>query len=356
MLYALIMAGGTGSRLWPRSRRDRPKQFLDITSHRTMLQETYERIVPLIPPERVFVITNNGYTSAVRSQLPDLPDANILGEPEGHGTAPAIGLGALVLRRLDPEAVMAVLTADHLIRDTAGFLRALQAAQKVAAQGYLVTLGIQPNQAETGYGYIHRHEYLGQFDGYEAYQVERFAEKPDRATAEQFVQSGEWYWNSGMFVWQVGTILREIERFMPRLHRQLVAIEAILGTASEREALEPIWSQIQDQTIDFGVMERAENVAVIPVNIGWSDVGNWATLFDLLPSDTHNNVVIGEHLGVETHNSLIYSPNRLVATVGVQNLVIVDTEDALLVCPRDRAQEVKALVDALKRDNKQKYL
>lgn len=356
MLYALIMAGGTGSRLWPRSRRDRPKQFLDITSRRTMLQETYERIVPLIPPERVFVITNNGYTSAVRGQLPDLPDANILGEPEGHGTAPAIGLGALVLRRMDPEAVMAVLTADHLIRDTASFRRALQAAQKVAEQGYLVTLGIQPNQPETGYGYVHRHEYLGRFDGYEAYQVERFAEKPDRATAEKFIQSGEWYWNSGMFVWQVGTILREIERFMPRLHRHLAEIDAILGTSSEREALEPIWSQIQDQAIDFGVMERAEDVAVIPVNIGWSDVGNWATLFDLLPSDTHNNVVIGEHLGVETHNSLIYSPNRLVATVGVQNLVIVDTEDALLVCPRDRAQEVKALVDALKRDNKQKYL
>lgn len=356
MLYALIMAGGTGSRLWPRSRRDRPKQFLDIVSQRTMLQETYERVMPLIPPARVFVITNNGYTAAVREQLPDLPQANILGEPEGHGTAPAIGLGAITLRQRDPEAIMAVLTADHLIRDPASFRRALQGAEHVAKQGYLVTLGIQPSHPETGYGYIHRHEYLGRFEGCEAYQVERFAEKPDRATAEKFVQSGEWYWNSGMFVWQVETILRAIERFMPRLYRQLAEIETALGTPAARETLEQVWSQVQDQTIDFGVMERAENVAVIPVNFGWSDVGSWATLFDLLPSDTHNNVVIGEHLGVETRNSLIYSPNRLVATVGVQDLVVVDTEDALLVCHRDRAQEVKALVDALKRDNKQKYL
>lgn len=350
------MAGGTGTRLWPRSRKERPKQLLNIVSERTMLQETYERLRPLIPDERIFVVTNDGYVDIVRQQVPTLPPGNVIGEPEGHGTAPCIGLGALYLQRLDPQGVMAVLTADHLIREEAAFRRALQAAAQVAEAGHLVTLGIQPTHPETGYGYIQRGDLLQRVGGYDAYRVRRFTEKPDRDKAEDFVASGEYYWNSGMFVWQVSVILREMARLMPRLYAQLMEINDALGTPREREVLERVWATVEDQTIDFGIMERAEDVAVIPVDIGWSDVGSWATLFELLPSDGNNNVVIGEHFGVETHDTLIYSPRRLIATVGIQDLVIVDTDDALLVCPRDRAQEVKALVDALKRDNKHKYL
>jgi mannose-1-phosphate guanylyltransferase len=355
--YALIMAGGTGTRLWPRSRKDRPKQLLDIVSERTMLQETYERIRPLIPDEQIFVVTNDGYVDIVRQQLPALSEGYIIGEPEGHGTAPCIGLAALYLRRLDPSGVMAVLPADHLIRAGATFRRALQAAAQVAESGHLVTLGIQPTHPETGYGYIQRGDDLLQYAGeYDAYRVRRFTEKPDRETAEAFLANGGYYWNSGMFIWRVSAILREIERLMPELYAQLMEIDRALGTSQERAVLERVWAKVEDQTIDFGVMERAEDVAVIPVDIGWSDVGSWATLFQLLPSDENSNVVIGEHFGIETSDTLIYSPRRLIATVGVKDLVIVDTDDALLVCPRERAQEVKALVDALKRDNKHKYL
>lgn len=355
-LYALIVAGGSGTRLWPRSRKDSPKQFLDIVSDRTMLQETYDRTVPLIPPERILVITNDAYVGTVREQLPELPAENIIGEPSGHGTAPAVGLGAIILRRRDPDAIMAMLTADHLIRRTDEFRSVLTAAAKVADRGHLVTLGITPSQPETGYGYIHRGEPLPGADDRPAYRVLEFIEKPDRATAERFVASHEYYWNSGMFVWRVDVILREIRRLMPRLAAQLGEIEAALETPRARAVLERVWDGVANQTIDYGVMERAEDVAVVPADIGWSDVGSWATLFELLPADGKGNVVIGEHLGVETRNSLIYSPRRLIATVGIEDLVIVDTDDALLVCPRHRAQEVKALVDELKRSNRHKYL
>ncbi len=355
-LYALIAAGGSGTRLWPRSRRDSPKQFLDIVSERTMLQETYDRTVPLIPPERILVITNDAYVGTVREQLPEIPGENIIGEPAGHGTAPAVGLGAIILRRRDPEAIMAMLTADHLIRKPEEFRSVLQAAAEVAQRGHLVTLGITPYQPETGYGYIHRGEPLPKANDHPVYRVLEFTEKPDRATAEQFVASGEYYWNSGMFVWRVDVILREIRRFMPRLAEQLEEIAEALSTPRARVVLERVWDRVADQTIDYGVMEQADDVAVIPADIGWSDVGSWATLFELLPADEEHNVVIGEHVGVETRNSLIYSPRRLIATVGIEDLVIVDTDDALLVCPRDRAQEVKALVDQLRRSNRHKYL
>ena len=355
-LYALIMAGGSGTRLWPRSRRDRPKQLLNIVSDRTMLQETYDRTVPLVPPERILVITNDGYVGTVREQLPDVPARNIIGEPAGRGTAPAIGLGAVVLQKRDPEAIMAVLTADHLIRNPEEFRRVIRAAAKIAQDGHLVTLGITPGHPETGYGYIQRGELLTTVDGCEAYRVRRFTEKPDRATAQEFVASGEYYWNSGMFVWRADVILDQIRQLMPSLYKQLKEIATALNTPRARGVLERVWAEVPHQTIDYGVMERAEDVIVIPADIGWSDVGSWATLFELLPADENNNVVIGEHVGVETRDSLIYSPHRLIATVGVEDLVIVDTDDALLVCPRDRAQEVKALVDELKRRNRHKYL
>jgi mannose-1-phosphate guanylyltransferase len=360
-LYALIMAGGSGTRLWPRSRRDSPKQFLDITSSRTMLQETYDRIRPLIPAGRIWVITNDGYVGTVREQLPDVPAHNVIGEPSGHGTAPAIGLAAVALNRIAPDAIMAVQTADHVIKDAEAFRSVLLAAAQVAAEGHLVTLGIQPSHPETGYGYIHRGEPLGRaatedrpYD--HVYRVERFVEKPDQATAEQMLASGEYYWNSGMFVWRVDVILGALERYMPRLYAQLAEIAQAIGTPRERAVLDRVWAEVANQTIDYGVMERADDVAVVPAKIGWSDVGSWATLFELLPSDENNNVIIGEHVGVETRDTLIYSPRRLIATVGIEDLIIVDTDDALLVCPRDRAQEVKGLVDALKRTNRHRYL
>ena len=347
MLYALIMAGGSGTRLWPRSRGSRPKQLLSLLSERTMLQEACQRIAPLVPDDKIFVVTNEVYTDVVRRQIPQVPTANIIGEPEGHGTAPCIGLSALYLRRLDREAVMAVLTADHYIEKADELRRALAAAAQVAEEGHLVTLGIEPDRPATGYGYIERAEKLAQVGRHEVYRVEKFTEKPDPATAKAFVESGRYYWNSGMFIWKVSVILREFQKLMPQLYSQLMEIDAALGTAEERAVLERIWPQVENETIDYGIMERAEDVAVIPVDIGWSDVGSWATLYELLPADEEGNVVIGQHIGLDTRDCLIHGSRRLVATIGLENMIVVDTEDALLICPKERAQDVRDLVEKL---------
>ena len=355
-MYALIMAGGSGTRLWPRSRGSRPKQLLGLLSERTMLQEACRRIAPLVPDEGIFVVTSEAYTDVVRQQIPQVPAANVIGELEGHGTAPCIGLSALYLKRLDPEAVMAVLTADHYIEKADELRRALGAAAQAAEKGRLVTLGIQPNRPATGYGYIERAEKLAQVGGHEVYRVEKFTEKPDLTTAQAFMESGRYYWNSGMFVWKVSTVLREFEKLMPRFYAQLMEIDAALGTAEERAALERVWPQVENETIDYGVMERAEDVAVIPVDIGWSDVGDWTALSELLPADEEGNVVVGQHVGLDTRGCLIHGSHRLVTTIGLEGMIVVDTEDALLVCPRERAQEVRDLVRKLKESDKEEYL
>ncbi|MDQ4078589.1 MAG: sugar phosphate nucleotidyltransferase [Chloroflexota bacterium] len=347
-LYALIMAGGSGTRLWPLSRVQRPKQFLDLASNLTMLQEAQKRLLPLIPPERTFIATNREYADLVARQLPTVPIPNILSEPEARGTAAAIGLAAVHLRRRDPEAVMVVLTADHLIREVEIFRQILRVAMDVAAQNWLVTLGIHPAYPETGYGYIEQGELLASIDGFESFQVARFVEKPDHATATQFVHSGRYTWNSGMFMWKVERILAEMEQHMPQLHAGLLEIEGSLGTDRAVEVLAHAWPRLPNQSIDYGIMEKAEQVAVLPVDIGWSDVGSWAAVYDTLPHDARGNAVVGRHLSSDTRSSLIYAPKRLVATIGMEDVIVVDTSDVLLICPRSRSQDVKQLVTMLK--------
>ncbi|HIC90078.1 MAG TPA: mannose-1-phosphate guanylyltransferase, partial [Anaerolineae bacterium] len=348
-LHAVILAGGAGTRLWPRSRRRHPKQFLDLTGDGTMLEESVSRIAPIIPSERIFVVTGQEYVPEVFAQLPALPRENVIGEPTGRGTAPAIGLAALHLSRRDPNSIMAVLTADHIIAHTATFRNALLAAAEWAVRGYLVTLGIRAARPETGYGYIERGEFLGETGGFQAYHVARFTEKPDEKTAHAFVESGRYAWNSGMFIWRVDRIMEQIERLMPDLAAALAKINSVLGTPAEAERLAHIWPAIRSQTIDYGVMERAENVVVLPVDIGWNDVGTWAALHLELPADEAGNVVQGQHLALDTQGTFVYSPHRLVATIGLKDMIIVDTEDALLICPRSRAQDVKGLVELLEK-------
>ncbi len=345
--YAVIMAGGGGTRLWPLSRKDRPKQSLKLLGERTMFQLSVERLAPLFPPERILVVTNAAFAAGLREQCPSLPEANFILEPSPRGTAPAIGLSALNIRRRDPEGLMACLTADHFIGDEARFRDALAAAAQTARQGFLVTLGIKPAVASTGYGYIQRGAALQTIGNWEVFRAARFKEKPKQPEAEAMLADGLHSWNSGMFIWRVDRVLAEFARQMPGFYKQLLEIEAAPA------ALARIWADTPTTTIDYGIMEGADEVAVIPADgLGWSDIGSWESLLEVLTPDEMGNVVVGgEHLGLGTTGSLIYSSSgrrRLIATIGVSNLVIVDTGDVLLVCPRERSQEVRAVVDQLK--------
>ncbi len=301
----------------------------------------------MVPPEKILVVTGEAHLPLVREQLPDLPARNIIGEPAGRGSAPAIGLAAIHLAPSHPREVMICLPADHVITQEEKFRDVLGAAVEVAREGYLVTLGIRPRGPQTGYGYIQAEELLRSVAGHDVYRVKRFTEKPARETAEAFLRYGDYFWNSGSFIWRVDTILGEIERLMPRLHSQLRDIQKVLGKAEAREVLEQVWEDVEPETIDYGIMERAVKVAVLPTEFGWSDVGSWASLMELLPSDAQGNVVLGDHVGLDSRDSLIVSTERLVATIGVEGLIIVETEDAILVCPLDRAEEVKELVERL---------
>ncbi len=352
--YAVIMAGGGGTRLWPLSRQHRPKQSLQLLGKRTMFQIAVERLAPLFPSDRILVVTNAAYAAELNQQCPQLPKENFVIEPAPRGTAPAIALSALAVRQRNARGVMACLTADHFIADEARFRAVLTAAAHTAAQGYLVTLGIAPTFPSTGYGYIQRGESISAHGGFEIFRAARFQEKPKRPEAEALLADGLHTWNSGMFIWRVGNILAEFARQMPDFHQLLLALEA------DPARLPELWTQAPHTTIDYGIMEGAHEVAVIPAEgLGWSDIGSWESLLEVLPPDVDGNVVIGiDHIGVGSRGTLIHggqSPHKLIATIGIENLVIVDTGDVLLICPREKSQEVRAIVEALKKreDGKQ---
>ena len=355
--YALIMAGGIGSRLWPLSRQKSPKQVLPLVGEHSMFQGAVSRLQPLFAPDDVLVVVGEDQVELLKAQQTGVPDRNFIVEPLGRGTAPAIALSAITLRKRDPDAIMAVLTADHFIGDDEAFRRVLKAAGDTAAQNYLVTLGITPGFPATGYGYIERGPWLMNADGFAVYRVAAFREKPDLVTAKQFMVEGQHSWNSGMFVWKVDRFLDELSRTMPEFYRQLMRIDVTIGTSEYASTLLEVWPQVQPQTVDYGVMEKARDAAVIPAEFGWNDVGTWATLLDILPGDAQGNVIRHAiHVGVDTTNALIYGRDRLVATIGLQDVIVIDTGDAILVCPKDRAQDVKKLVDRLKQEGRTEYL
>ncbi len=355
--YALIMAGGIGSRLWPLSRQKRPKQVLPLVGERSMFQGAVDRLQPLLTTDEIFVVVGEDQVELLKAENTRVPDENFIVEPMGRGTAPAIALSAITLRQRDPDAILAVLTADHFVGDEEGFREVLTAAGRTAARDYLVTLGITPSFPSTGYGYIERGRWLMNADGYAAYEVIAFREKPDLVTAKKFVVDGRHSWNSGMFVWKVERFLDELSRTMPEFYGQLMQIDAVLNTSAYARVLHAVWPQVTSQTVDYGVMEKARNVAVIPAEFGWNDVGSWATLLDILPGDANGNVVRhAEHIEYDTTNTLVYGRDRLVATVGLHDMIVIDTGDVVFVCPKDRAQDVKKIVDRLKTDGREQYL
>ncbi|MFH1609592.1 MAG: mannose-1-phosphate guanylyltransferase [Candidatus Bipolaricaulota bacterium] len=345
MHFAVIMAGGKGERLWPASTPDRPKPFLPLApGGRTLLRATYDRVLPLVGDEGVYVVASAKLKPHILAEL-GLPEERLIVEPEGRNTAPAIGLAALNLYAADPEATMIVLPADHLVRDEERFRNALHEAVGLAQDGYLVTLGIRPDRPATGYGYIQRGEPLR----VGAFRVRRFVEKPDQATAERLLAEGGSFWNAGIFVWWADRILEEIARFLPCLSAALSQVRPYLGTPAWDRALAEAWTQVEAVSIDKGVMERADNVAVIPADIGWSDVGDWQAVWEVLPKDPAGVAAAGEHLAEDTAQTLIWSASgKPVVTLGVRGLVIVDTPDALLVAALDRSQEVREVAQRMR--------
>lgn len=347
MYYALIMAGGSGTRMWPRSRRKSPKQALNLVGERTMIQHAVDRIVPLFGSQRIAVVTREEHRAILAQQTPNLLPGNFIIEPQGRGTAPAIGLGAIHLLHQDPDAVMAVLTADHFIADTDTFCKALETAYQVAQQGHLVTLGITPSFASTGFGYIKQGSTINTDSQFPVYTVERFIEKPDAATAATMLKTGGYSWNSGMFIWRVDRILEEFKRQMPEFYAQLMEVAATLGTPDYEKTIAQVWPGVVKETIDYGIMEKATGVAVIPVDIGWTDVGSWSSLFELLPLDENGNAVTGPAITVDTKNTLLFGEKRLIAAIGLDGFIVVDTDDALLICPKEREQDVREVVKRL---------
>jgi mannose-1-phosphate guanylyltransferase len=358
--YAVIMAGGGGTRLWPLSRQANPKQMVSFFGAETLFQMAVARLSGLFSYDNIYVVTVADQVSRLHQDSPEIPFENFIIEPQPRGTASVIGLGAIVLRKRDPQATMAVLTSDQYIKDDQIFYNLLNAAAEVAADDYLVTLGVTPSFPATGYGYIQHGDLIREYQGMPVYDVKRFKEKPDENQAQVFLEKGDHDWNSGMFVWRVDRILEEFENQMPALASGLERIARNWGTPEQEITLNNVWSTIKPETIDYGIMENAKLVAVIPATgLGWSDVGSWDSLFEVLPVDKDGNIATNDKtIAIDTTNSLVFSKdsNRLVATIGVDDLIIVDTGDALLVCHRNQTQKVRQLVSLLKQTHRKEYL
>jgi mannose-1-phosphate guanylyltransferase len=356
--YALIMAGGGGTRLWPMSRSETPKQMLPLIEEASMFQVSVQRLEPLFPPDHIYVVTGEKYVDGLREQAPDIPAENFITEPYGKDSGPAAALGVAIIQQRDPDATIALLTADHHITDREGFRTALEACYDVAQRGYIVTLGISPSLPSTAFGYIQRGAKLGVERGINVFEALRFKEKPNIETAIAYLRSGTYSWNSGMFVWRAERAMHEFERQQPAIWDAMRQLQPTVGTSAYEATLKEVWEAIPKKSLDYAVMEGAEKIAVLPVDIGWSDVGSWDALFDVLELDESGNGFKGasaNRLMLKTKNSLVYS-DKLTVTIGVENLVIVDTSDVLLVCHRDNAQDVKEVVNMLKDQHGQEYL
>lgn len=355
--YAVIMAGGGGTRLWPLSRKERPKQLLRLVSERSMYQIAIDRLLRIFPTDRILIVTIAAQVEALHAEFPSIPLENFIIEPMPKGTASVVGLAATYLLERDPNAVMAVLTADHVIENISMFHDLLEKGRALADEEHLITLGIEPTYAATGYGYIQAGKVLE--NGY-SWQVDQFVEKPDEPTAQKYLESGKYYWNSGMFIWKASVIMGEFARQMPELYASLQEIREHLQKGDAQQAIPGIWGQINPQTIDYGVMEHAKDVVVLPArDLGWNDVGSWDSLFEILKADENGNVFKSENvININSKNTLYHSEvgDKLIALVDVDDLVIIDSGRALLVCKKGQTQKIKQIVEELKKKDLDTYL
>jgi len=347
-MYAVILAGGSGTRFWPKSRVDNPKQFLDITEGGSLFGRTLQRISPGIQGSRIYVVTNRKYRRIVREQSAfcRIPASHILLEPEGKNTAPAICWAASRIYRKNPNAIMAVLPSDHLIGNSAAFMMALQKAVSLAGRDYLVTFGITPTRPETGYGYLQTQTIKE--GGIRVVRVRRFIEKPALNKAKRFVRSKNYFWNSGMFVWKAGVILKAFQKHQPLIFN-------LIGQNASKTVIETVWAKLPSISVDYGILEKAGNVAAVPAgNLRWSDLGSWESLTEVLEKDRQGNLIQGNVIAAGCHQTAVFGEKRVIATIGLEDLIVVDTPDALLICRREQSQRVRDVVSVLKEIDKSK--
>lgn len=343
-LNAVILAGGSGTRLWPLSTPNLPKQFLPLPSGRSMIQETWARLAPLVPAERGWVVTGRSMVDLICQHLPSIPLSHILAEPMGRNSAPAIAWAAAMLAHQDPQAIMAVLSADAVITNVDALHQTLHLAYELAQEGHLVTLGIKPSAPETGYGYIRFAEEVSEGYQHRAFRAQRFVEKPNLATAHSYLRDGHYVWNSGMFIWKVETILAELRQHLPDL---MCRIDSIVEAATTREAqniLDELWPTLGAVSIDYGVLEKTSKLVVIPADLGWNDVGNWEQYGSLFPVDSQGVRAVGPHIGLGSQNTIVYNTtHRQIYTIGLEDLIVVEVENITLICHKDAVQCVKEL-------------
>jgi mannose-1-phosphate guanylyltransferase len=356
VLYTVIIAGGRGERFWPKSRRSFPKQFLRLFGKKSLIELTYERIKSFCPLIRQRYVIPSDLVRPLRKAMPGLKKNNVIAEPVGKNTALAIGLAAACIIREDPNAVLVVLSADHLITDTGRFCKGVEFARSLAKEGYLVTFGIPPSRPETGYGYIRAGKELRTKNGMTAFAAEGFTEKPSPERAREYLNLGNYFWNSGMFVWTGKAILEAIDRYLPELGRSLARFQPHIGTRQEQSTLKRLYQKAQSISIDYGVMEQAENIAVVRADFDWDDVGSWVALERHHEKNLDNNTIFGKYLGIDTKDSIIWAENGMVATLGIRDMLVVKAGEVVLVCPKARAQDVKKLIERLVKNNDKEFL
>jgi len=344
-IYAVVMSGGRGERFWPLSGKTLPKPFLPLLGEKTMIQETVERIKRLIPEERIIIVLSRDHFPLAQQQLPEIPVENFVLEPFGRDTAACIGLASLYIGKRDEDASMIVLAADHLITDREAFSKTITCSQKfLTSNDYIITIGIKPTRPETGYGYIEMGEELGCIDSELFYSVKRFVEKPPLSVATDYLKTGQYCWNSGIFVWRNSTIQKSLSLYMPNLWNGLMCINDHLGSGEEEKVIRREFSKFERISIDCGVLEKSSQVVVVPANFKWDDVGTWTALERVYSLDEFDNVVVGKHVGKDTHGCIIFSQDQLIATLGVEDLVIVHAKGKMLVCHKEKAPKLKEIV------------